>query len=53
MLNNEEKINVDIMQDASEIVRYDETGIPLYIRTGKHCATGTMIWNLSELYMVR
>ena len=61
MLNNEEKINVDIMQDASEIVRYDETGIPLYIQTGelsrypdrKHCATGTMTWNLSELYMVR
>ena len=35
MLNNEEKINVDIMQDASEIVRYDETGIPLYIQTGE------------------
>ena len=35
MLNNEEKINVDIMLDASEIVRYDETGIPLYIQTGE------------------
>ena len=23
-----------VMQDASEIVRYDEVGIPLYIREG-------------------
>lgn len=35
MLNNDGKINVDVMQDASEIVRYDETGIPLYIQTGE------------------
>ena len=34
-LNNDGKINVDVMQDASEIVRYDETGIPLYIQTGE------------------
>ena len=27
-------INTDIMQDASEIVHYDNPGVPLYIRTG-------------------
>ena len=32
-MNENEKIRVDLMQDASEIVRYDETGIPLYIQT--------------------
>lgn len=26
--------NYKVMQDASEIVRYDEVGIPLYIREG-------------------
>lgn len=30
-----EKIDVEIMQDASEIVHYDATGIPLYIRVGE------------------
>lgn len=29
------KLSPDIMQDASEIVHYDKTGIPLYIRTGR------------------
>lgn len=28
-------MNVDVMQDASEIVHYDKPGIPLYIRFGK------------------
>ena len=28
-------INVDIMQDTSEIVHYDEMGIPLYVRIGE------------------
>lgn len=28
-------IDVDVMQDASEIVHYDEIGIPLYIRRGQ------------------
>ena len=28
-------INVDIMQDTSEIVHYDEMGITLYIRIGE------------------
>ncbi|MBQ7432257.1 MAG: AraC family transcriptional regulator [Lachnospiraceae bacterium] len=27
-------VNVDVMPDASEIVHYDEVGIPLYIRKG-------------------
>lgn len=27
-------LDVDVMQDASEIIHYDETDIPLYIRTG-------------------
>ena len=27
-------VNVDIMQDASEVVHYDKAGIPLYIRQG-------------------
>lgn len=29
------KMDVDVMQDASEIVHYDKLGIPLYIRFGK------------------
>lgn len=28
-------VDVDVMQDASEIVHYDEMGIPLYVRRGK------------------
>lgn len=28
------KVNLDLMRDESEIIHYDTTGIPLYIRTG-------------------
>lgn len=46
-------INVDIMQDTSEIVHYDEMGIPLYVRIGelsfypgkRLCVTGMRIWS--------
>ena len=30
----EAMVNVDIMPDASEVVHYDETGVPLYVRRG-------------------
>ena len=46
-------INVDIMQDTSEIVHYDEMGIPftsesgsyLFIRGKRLCVTGMRIWS--------
>ncbi len=28
-------VDINVMQDASEIIRYDQMGIPLYIRRGK------------------
>ena len=42
-------VNVDIMDDASEVVHYDKPGIPLYIRRGalrcRPFAIGIRIWS--------